>query len=116
MPNIKFSGVDAPTVQTLSHELSKSLSKTIGCPEDWITFIAGESAGKIFCNGEVLTDTIFAYVSWFDRGQEVKNQVAKVITKSILTSDKAELATIETVNVVFIDMKKSDYFENGEHF
>ncbi len=109
MPNIKVSGVAVNHVQALSKELSIGLSKTIDCPEDWITFMYGNEC--VFSSGEVLQDTIFVYVDWFDRGQEVKDRVAIILSDALMQLEK-----IVTVNVIFNDMKKTDFFENGNHY
>ncbi len=114
MPHIKFEGLKKESVKRISQSLGSELAKVMDCPQDWISFFFVETA--IFCCGEEAKDTVFIHVEWFDRGSEIKSAVSKIITDEILQSGKAEFHGIETVDVIFVDMKKSDFFENGEHF
>lgn len=107
MPNIKISGLETAKVRELSKKLTADLAKAIDCPADWLTFSVG---GDVFCCGEPATDTVFVHVEWFDRGGTTKDVVAKLINAAILGGE------ISTVDIIFVDLKKSDYFENGEHF
>lgn len=116
MPNIKVTGISVPEVKKMSLELSGSLSEAVDCPIDWLTFSIGATDGEIFCNGEILNDTVFIHVEWFDRGIEAKNSVAKIITDYILENEINNFKHIETVDVIFVNLEKSDYYENGEHF
>jgi len=49
-------------------------------------------------------------VAWFDRGQEIQDETARIITKYI------NLAGYENVDVIFFPLNKSNYYENGSHF
>ncbi|WP_297421150.1 DUF1904 family protein [Clostridium sp.] len=49
-------------------------------------------------------------VSWFDRGQEVQDTEAKIITKYVNSIE------YKSVNVIFHHLEKSRYYEDGEHF
>lgn len=117
MPHIRMSGLDVPRVKALSAHLSQDLSKTIGCPIDWITFSVGNFGdGNIFCDGKIVRDTVFVHVEWFDRGSEVKDTVARIITDGIFETKRCKFSEIETVDVIFVDLKKEDYYENGQHY
>ncbi len=117
MPNIRFSGIDIPRVKKLSEILSESLAKAIDCPIDWITFSIGAMGdGNLFCNGKLLGDTVFVHVEWFNRGLDVKDAVAKIITDSVLDTKRFKFAEIKTVNIIFVDIEKSNYYENGVHY
>jgi phenylpyruvate tautomerase PptA (4-oxalocrotonate tautomerase family) len=50
-------------------------------------------------------------VHWFDRGSEMKAQVAKKLTQVVQKYSKSEY-----IAVVFFDLPKTNYFENGQHF
>lgn len=115
MPNIKTTGFMTAEVQMLSKMATEELAKAIDCPADWITFIA-ETTDRdvIFCNGDVVRDTIFMQVEWFDRGQEVKTLVAKIL--SDCTVKLREDVQTDYVDILFIDMEKMNYYENGSHF
>ncbi len=117
MPNFKISGLDVPKVKKMSSLLSKELANVIECPVDWVTFSTDcLSNGNIFCDGKLLEDTVFIHVEWFDRGRDVKNKVAKIITEGIMDKRQTEFSKIETVDIIFVDLDKSNYYENGEHF
>ncbi len=117
MPIIKVSGLDIPRVKTLSAEITDDLAKAIDCPTDWITFTVGALGdGNIFCMGELVKDTVYVHVEWFDRGAETKTAVAKIITDAVLQTKRIKSTKIETVDVIFVNLEKSDYYENGEHF
>ncbi len=117
MPHIKITGLDTERVRILSRTVSKSLSEIIDCPIDWITFsIDTSSNGTIFCNGALAKDTVFIHVEWFDRGCEIKDSVAKIITDGILHTKDFISTEIECVDVIFVNLEKSDYYENGKHF
>ncbi len=120
MPNIKATGFTALEVQKISKLSTEKLAKAVGCPLDWITFIAETTEKEVmFSNGEVVRDTVFLQVEWFDRGQEMKDLVAKILTDVIMElsrCDRAENEGIETIDIFFVDMEKTNYYENGTHF
>lgn len=49
-------------------------------------------------------------VFWFDRGQEIQDKAAKIITKHINSIG------YKSVDVIFHPLDKMKYYENGEHF
>jgi hypothetical protein len=51
-------------------------------------------------------------VLWFDRGQEVKDKVAVVITEQIRSALGKEL----DVAVIFIALEPASYYDNGSHY
>lgn len=52
-------------------------------------------------------------VLWFDRGQDVQDQVAELITKAV----RAELEEPEQdVAVIFSALTPSAYYDNGSHY
>ena len=115
MPHIKFSGLDVLRVKTLSKEISNDLSTVMNCPIDWITFTVGANGdGNIFSDGQLVKDTVIVHIEWFDRGQDIKDQVAKIITDAVYQTKRIKSAKIETINVIFVDLDKKDFYENGE--
>lgn len=111
MPNIKVYGVEPAQVQALSGVLTPALSATIGCPADWLSFFAG---GAIFSCGQPLKTDVYVQVDWFSRGETVQDAVAQVITDGIKAVDGMD--GVETVTVVFMELKESRYYENGQHY
>lgn len=53
----------------------------------------------------------FCRGSLIDRGQEVQDTVAKIITDNI-----RENLNIESMDLAFTVFEKEKYYENGEHF
>lgn len=117
MPMLRFNGLDATKVQTLSKKLSQPLSEAIGCPTNWLyyTNISSDDSA-IFCNGNEVTNEVYVHVEWFDRGQEIKDQVAKIITEMIQDNSVISCPDSMDVTVIFIELEKSSYYENGEHY
>ncbi len=114
MPHFRISGLDAKQVQFLSGTLSEDLSRALDCPIDWVTFSC--TAPTLFCNGEVFTGTVFVHVEWFDRGEGVRDTVASILTDGILQKSKIQFITPPSIDVIFVDLKKENYYENGNHY
>ena len=52
----------------------------------------------------------FIEVKWFDRGQEIQNEFANIITKQV------QSLNIPEVEVAFSTFKESNYYLNGKSF
>ncbi|MCY6372696.1 DUF1904 domain-containing protein [Clostridium ganghwense] len=108
MPQIKVRGMKVENVCKISKELIDELEKIIGCPRDYLTI---EHMNSIFImDGEKVEGYPFIEVAWFDRGQEIQDEVAKVITKYVQSQG------YEGVDIMFTVFEKHRYYENGEHF
>lgn len=108
MPTLTFKNCGRSAVQNLSKVLPSELSRAVGCPEDWFVFCAVESQN--FYMGEPTVAPAVAEVVWFDRGDDVRDAVAEIITRAL----EAELGggkELETA-VVFFDCDNR-YYENG---
>ena len=117
MPNIRVNHLETAEVMQLSRDLTECLSKEFNCPTDWITFSMGSAKEQtIFCEGKALTDTVTIFVEWFDRGQEVKDAVAKILTDGVNRLKRKETEKLETVTVIFVAFDPMNYYENGTHF
>ena len=109
MPHIRMRALKKEHVQNLSEILVKDLAKTIATAEDNFTF---EWIGsEFFFGGKATSSYPFVEVFWFARSQEVQDQVTLLITEKV----KAETKTQDVV-VVFQNLDKAAYYENGEHF
>lgn len=107
MPMIKIKGIAQNEVMKESTELINSLVEIIECPKDYFTI---ELINNIFImDCEVVKPPAIVEVAWFDRGQEVQDKVAKVITSHFKKNR-------ECLDVVFQCLKHKCYYENGEHF
>jgi phenylpyruvate tautomerase PptA (4-oxalocrotonate tautomerase family) len=54
----------------------------------------------------------FIEVLWFDRGQEVKDLVADIITRKLNSLLLAE----QNIAVVFTAIDPANYYDNGQHY
>jgi hypothetical protein len=61
-------------------------------------------------DGEVVEGNPVIEISWFDRGQEIQDKTAKIITKYI------QLIGYTNVDIIFITLDENKYYENGVHF
>ncbi|NMU33992.1 DUF1904 family protein, partial [Vibrio parahaemolyticus] len=65
-----------------------------------------------FNEGEVSAAYPFVEVLWFDRGQEVQDEVAKLITQQVRGIAGADI----DVAVIFSALSPKAYYDNGEHY
>lgn len=107
MPMIKVKGISKDEVLKESTELIDRLVEVIECPRDYFTIELIENL-FIFDGKEVEAPSIIE-VAWFNRGQEVQDKVAKIITEHF-KKDRACL------DVIFMDLETESYYENGVHF
>ena len=108
MPALKFKAIDSKAVCNISKPLVDELQGTIQCPRDYFTIEIVQST-YIF-DGELVEGPPIVEVYWFDRGQEVQDRVAKIITKYVNSIGYKNL------DVIFNKLEESNYYENGEHF
>lgn len=108
MPQLTCKGLQEKEVQSLSTTLAPKLSELMNTPEDWFTF---EYLPVVsFVSGEKMTGEPSVDVRWFDRGQEVQDKIAKIITDSLMNLGYKE------VSVVFQALKKECFYDNGNHY
>lgn len=109
MPHLRFRSVSHEVVQKASAQLPKLLSEIMSTDVENFSFEKIET--QFFKDGNVVDSYPFVEVLWFSRNQEVKNQSAKCITDMI----NKEIGPVDIV-VVFIDLNRESYYENGQHF
>lgn len=108
MPALKFKGIEVEKLRSTSKELIDELEQLLQCPRSYFTL---EVIQSIFVrDGEFVKGSPVVEVAWFDRGQETQDEAAKVITKYVNTMGYKE------VDVIFMNLEKNKYYENGEHF
>lgn len=112
MPHIRIRSMTDSSIKKLSQVLPKELALMMSTSEDNFTVEKIQSvfyrAGEVVADGE--GDPMIE-IHWFDRGAEVKGAVAKRVTEIVGSYSKSEY-----VAVVFFDLPKTNYFENGSHF
>ena len=108
MPQISIRGIQSKKVTSISKEMINELQGIIDCPRDYFTI---EVIDSVFIMDGVITEGYpFVEVSWFDRGQEVQDKVAKSITRFIHNLG------YKNVDVIFKVFEENKYYENGQHF
>lgn len=107
MPMLKFRGIEKSEVIKESKVLVDKLAEVINCPRDYFTLELSNS--EYIFDGETSLAPSIIEVSWFDRGQEVQDKVAKIIT-DFFKGDR------EYLEVFFNRLEEKAYYENGEHF
>ncbi len=65
-----------------------------------------------FHEGEVSPAYPFVEVFWFERGQEVRDTVAQVVTKQV----KEIVGEDNNVAVIFTALEPSAYYDNAKHY
>lgn len=108
MPILRFHAIDPVRICAQSEALVSELAQTVSCTTDLVTLEVIES--KFIVNGKETKGYPVIEVSWFDRGQAVQDAAAKCITKHVQAMGYPE------VDVIFMALTKSCYYENGEHF
>ncbi len=112
MPHIRIRAMTDSDVKNLSQVLPKELSLIMNTPEE--NFTVEKIHSVFYRDGVIVPDGLgdpMIEIHWFDRGAEMKAVAAKKVTELVRGFSKSEF-----IVVVFFDLPKTDYFENGEHF
>ena len=109
MPQIKIRGINENDICKISEKMINDLVEAVKCPRDYfeIEFIKSVAIR----DGKIADVYHFVEVAWFDRGQEVQDIVARIITDSIRNN-----LDVESMDLAFTVFEKEKYYENGEHF
>lgn len=108
MPELKFKGVEVKEICSISKTLVDELQELLQCPRSYFTL---ECVNSTFIwDGDCVGTHPTIELSWFDRGQELQDKAAKIITKYIHGLGYDE------VDIIFNLLEKVRYYENGEHF
>jgi hypothetical protein len=108
MPRITIRGLSAEQVCKISESLVEQLAVICGCESDNFTLECVQHTA-IF-GGEIVQAYPFVEVAWFERGEEVRNQVALTLTNHVLGLG------IPEVEVAFTTYSKDAYYSNGISF
>ncbi|NWQ44083.1 DUF1904 family protein [Bacillus sp. EB106-08-02-XG196] len=108
MPHIIIRGVSVDQVKTISSSLVLGLADLCVCETDNFTLEIVQST-YVFDGDEVQGYPLIE-VKWFERGQEIQDQFASIITKHI------QSLGIPEVEVAFSTFLKSAYYLNGKSF
>lgn len=108
MPIMKVNAIKKEEVMAISNSLIDELEALLKCPRNY--FVLEVVANTFVMDGEVVEGLPRIEVYWFDRGQEVKDAFAQIVTK------KVRQIGYENLDIIFFDLKEASYYENGEHF
>ena len=112
MPHLRIRALSDSAVKSLSVSLPSELAKILNTAED--NFTIEKVATTFYRQGDVLSeeqaDPMVEFL-WFDRGPEVRDRAAKKVTDMV-----RPLCRSEFIAVVFYDLPKESYYENGNSF
>lgn len=108
MPILTLRAVKQEEALKFSKELIDELEGLLSCPRDYFTIELRNST--FIKDGQISEGYPIVDVSWFDRGQELQDKAAEIITKHIKEFG------YETVDVIFHKLVEEAYYENGKHF
>ncbi|MBI0580640.1 DUF1904 family protein [Neobacillus cucumis] len=108
MPHLFIRGVTVEQVKTISKPLVQELADLCACGTDNFTLEVVQST-FVFDEREV-PGYPFIEVKWFERGQEIRDEFANIITKQVQSLE------IPEVEVAFSTFRESDYYLNGKSF
>ncbi|MDP4160835.1 MAG: DUF1904 domain-containing protein [Bacillota bacterium] len=108
MPQIKIRGLETETVCKLSKQLIDELELITQSPRDFFTIEVIHST--FVMDGDVIKGYPFVEIAWFDRGQEIQDQVAQAVYRLI------NEAGYSNVDIMFTILERTRYYENEEHY
>lgn len=109
MPHIRIRALNENTVKALSSELPKELALILNTPID--NFSVEKVHTEFYKDGIRVDGDPMIEVFWFDRGQKVQDECAQKITELV-----AQHFKVDYISVVFTNLPKESYYENGKHF
>lgn len=108
MPILKFKAIKAQEICSISKQLVDELQILLQCPRDYFTLEISEV--KFIRDGGFVDGNPVIKISWFDRGQEIQDKVAEIVTKYV------NKIGYENVDIIFKVFQENKYYENGKHF
>nr|WP_321242466.1 DUF1904 family protein [uncultured Tolumonas sp.] len=108
MPHIRCRGMQRDTVVAISETLVEQLAELTKAPAAHFTieyipaeFIATRFGGQAYP---------FIELFWFDRGQEMQDAAAQLITSIVKSKLEMDVA------VVVQPLQRTNYYDNGQHY
>ncbi|MCM3766023.1 DUF1904 domain-containing protein [Neobacillus niacini] len=108
MPHLIIRGVSIEQVKSISTALVQELAELCACGTDNFTLELVHST-YVFDGNEVPGYSLIE-VKWFERGQEIQDQFANIVTRQI------HALGIPEVEVAFSTFLESAYYLNGKSF
>ncbi|CAM3503752.1 DUF1904 domain-containing protein [Parendozoicomonas haliclonae] len=111
MPHFRFRAIAPEYVQQLSQPLVDELHTLMESPEG--DFTIEHIPASFFFAGQPSDAYPFVEVLYFDRGQAVQDEIARVITRLVR---EANGQPEQDVAVIFTHLQPVNYYDNGEHY
>ena len=108
MPQLLIKGISVEQVKTISKPLVQELAELCACGTDNFTLEVMNST--FVFDGEEVPGYPFIEVKWFERGLEIQDEFANLITKQVHSLG------IPEVEVAFTTFRESNYYLNGKSF
>lgn len=106
MPHMIVRGIPVPQIQSISTALIAELATLCSCGTD--NFMLECLPTVSIFDGKQCETYPFIEVGWFDRGQEVRDAYASILTKHILSTGVPE------VEIAFKVYREDSYYWNGK--
>jgi hypothetical protein len=108
VPQLLIKGISVDQVKTISKPLVQELAELCACGTDNFTLEVMNST--FVFDGEEVPGYPFIEVKWFERGLEIQDEFANLITKQVHSLG------IPEVEVAFTTFRESNYYLNGKSF
>ena len=108
MPQLLIKGATLEEIKSISKAMTDEMVDVLKCPRDYI--VLEYVPATYVCDGEVTAGYPLVNVLWFDRGQDIQNKVAEIVTRYLKGFGYG------TVDVFFNVLEPSRYYENGSPF
>ena len=110
MPHLRFRAIEREPLARCSGELVEKLSALTGAPAAHFTLERVQT--EFILDGQTVPGSTFVELLWFDRGQQVQDAAAQIITQVI----QGELGPQQDVAVVVFPLTRTAYYDNGKHY
>lgn len=109
MPHIIFKGIGIEEVKRIEQPIINAISEIINCPVEHFT---AEWMHTLFISNGIENNGGYPFVNvnWFQRTQEMQDEVAKIITDFVVKMGYDEVC------VMFNTLNPNAYYENGKHY
>lgn len=108
MPHLLFRGVEAEKLAQISRPLVEELALICSCGTDNFTLECLVTTGV--WNGELVPSFPFAEVSWFERGDDVRDRFAEAVDRMMKSLG------IPEAEVAFRTYEEKAYYIDGVRF
>ncbi len=108
MPRFAFHAIPLALVKAASLPLADDLQALLGGPREELVFHV--PTDHYVLDESLVAGPAFVEVAWFDRGLEVQDQVARMLT------DHLHRVGVPSVDVCFLPLARRGYYEDGRPF